>query len=96
MSTRRLLGTWVLLAVLMSLNGITRELLLRRLLPGPGPDLASAALGIAIILVVTRFAFRPLAGGSTASLLRVSLVLVILTVVFERDRWDELLTSPPP
>jgi hypothetical protein len=50
MSLRRGLAVWLLLALLMSVNGVFRELVLR---PAVGPttaDALSAALGIAIIL----------------------------------------------
>jgi hypothetical protein len=83
MSLPRILGVWLALAVLMSANGVFRETVLRPQL-GPRPaDLLSAATGMTLILLVTAFGFRPLAGYSLTSLATVSILLVGLTVVFE-------------
>ena len=80
---RRLLVTWLALAVVMSLNGIMREVML---MPVAGPrwaPVASAGLGIVVLLAVTRALFPPLAGYSPRVLGAVSAVLVLLTVTFE-------------
>ena len=79
----RILACWIALALLMSANGVFRELVLK---PGfgSGPaDVLSAALGVTIILFLTAYAFRPLAGASRGVLATVSLLLVGLTVAFE-------------
>ena len=82
MSVLRILGVWVVLAILMSANGALREMLLRPSL-GAGADVVSAALGVAIILAVTAFGFRALAGATTNRLTAISVLLVAVTVVFE-------------
>ena len=101
MSPMRLFGVWALLAVLMSANGIFRELVLRRQFGNPAADILSAAMGCAIILIVTRWFFRPLAGASAATLLRTSVALVLLTVAFEfaigryvdHKSWSDLVAN---
>ena len=80
----RVLGLWLLLAVLMSANGVFRELVLRPTFGGVPADGLSAAIGIALILSATRVLLQPvLAGASTAQLAAVSVALVVLTVAFE-------------
>ena len=83
MPVLRILAVWLILAVLMSANGVFRETVLRTSLGDRPADLLSAALGITLILVVTAFGFRPLAGLPLARLLAASLLLVGLTVAFE-------------
>lgn len=83
MSLIKLLGLWVILAVAMIANGIVRETVLQPRFGSPLADGLSAALGIVIILVVTRPFFRPLAGATPPELLIVSGALVVLTVIFE-------------
>ena len=83
MPVLRVLGVWLILAVLMSANGVFRETVLRTSLGAQPADVLSAAIGITLILVVTAFGFRPLAGLPLARLLAVSLLLVGLTVAFE-------------
>lgn len=99
MSLGRLLLAWLAMAVAMSANGAFREMALRRWLDAQSADLVSAAIGAAIILLLTFLFFRPLAGSSTRTLLFVSVLLVVLTVIFEftigrlvdRKSWSELL-----
>lgn len=99
MSLLRILSVWVLLAVLMSVNGVLREAVLRPGLGDRPADVLSAALGIALILLVTAFGFRPLAGAPTGRLLAISALLVAITVAFElvlgrsvdHKSWAELL-----
>jgi hypothetical protein len=101
MSLPRLLGVWLLLAVLMSVNGVFREIVLRPTMGSTAADALSAALGIGIILTTTGLLFRPLAGESTAHLAGVSALLVGLTVAFEflfghyvdRKSWAELVAN---
>ena len=82
MSWSRLLVTWALLAVLMSLNGIFRELVLRNAL-GRGAPIASALLGAVIILVTTGAMLRSTGSVAVARLIPMSVALVLLTVAFE-------------
>ena len=82
MSTARILAIWLLLAVLMVLNGVMREIVLVPQIGGSAAAV-SAILGIAIILGATGLFFHPLAGAPTATLVRTSVLLVALTIVFE-------------
>src|SRR5688500_6859570 len=83
MSTARLIAIWLLLAVLMVLNGVLREGVLVPQVGAPGAGAVSAILGIAIILGTTGLFFHPLAGAPMARLVRASAILVALTVVYE-------------
>lgn len=83
MSLIKLLGLWVILAVAMIANGIVREMVLQPQFGSPVADIVSAGLGIVIILAVTRPFLKPLAGSTPSELLIVSVLLVILTVIFE-------------
>jgi hypothetical protein len=78
------LAVWLLLAVLMSANGVFRELVLRPRLDGATADALSAASGIVLILTATRALLGPaLAGASGMQLALVSAALVAATVAFE-------------
>ena len=80
---RRVLATWLALAVVMSINGVFRELALR---PTVGPRIAavlSAAIGIALILLTTRAMLPALAGCGTGTLASIAIVIGLLTVAFE-------------
>jgi hypothetical protein len=98
---RRIVGVWLLLAVVMSANGIFRELALKPALGAPSADFMSAMLGIALILGITRWLFRPLAGSAPRELVRASVLLVCLTVAFEflvghyvdGKSWTELVAN---
>lgn len=98
-SWRRVIVAWLVLAVAMSANGIFRELALRPLLGPRRAGVASAALGIALLLAVTRALFPRLSTYSSRTLAMVSGVLVALTVAFEtalglwvdRKSWSALL-----
>lgn len=98
MSLGRVLLAWVAMAVAMTANGIFRESALKRWLSAPAADNVSAALGALIILLVSYFFFRPLAGSDTRTLLVVSAILVLPTVIFElaigrlvdRKSWAQL------
>lgn len=83
MSYLRLLGTWLVLAVAMPLNGALRELVLKQHLAHPTADLISAVLGVLIVLGITRALFRIPADTPTRSLASMSVALVLLTVAFE-------------
>jgi cation transport ATPase len=101
MSSRRVLAAWLILAIAMSLNGAFRELCLRRAVGSSQADAISAALGAVIILLVTRPFFRALATRSLAEIVRISLLLVSLTVAFEfvfgryvdGRSWEELVAN---
>jgi hypothetical protein len=90
-----------MLAAAMTLNGILREMALRRLLPDGGADLLSALIGAAIILGLTRAMFREFWISTTNDLVVSSILLVTMTVAFEfalgrwvdRKSWSELLAN---
>ncbi|HET8770785.1 MAG TPA: hypothetical protein VFM71_07370 [Gemmatimonadaceae bacterium] len=84
MSLTRILVTWLVLAVVMSANGIFRELALERWMPENTAGWISLLLGLALILVVTRIGFREIpASYPTPSLLLVGAFLIVLTIIFE-------------
>lgn len=101
MSIPRVLVAWLLLAVAMSINGIFREVTLRPTIGRVPADVLSAILGIAIIVAITRWLLRSPIRQPTAHLLRVSALLVGLTVAFEflfghyvdRKSWSELTAN---
>lgn len=68
MTIGRLLEIWAAMAVMMIVNGALRELVLKRVMDASTADIASAVLGATIVLVATRFFFRPLAGHPAAGL----------------------------
>lgn len=98
---KRILGVWLLLAVLMSANGIFRELVLRDALGSETAEYVSIALGLIIILAVTRLLFRPLVGLSTGQLIGIGALYVVMTVAFEflighyvdHKPWSELTAA---
>ena len=83
MSYLRLIGVWLLLALLMPLNGALREFGFKRVMPVPAAELLSVATGILLILATTRWLFRIPAGTANAALALQSLTLVVLTVAYE-------------
>src|SRR5687768_16575378 len=97
----KLLREWLIILPFMVANGRFRELVVKRVVSNPTAEAISAALGIAIIVVITRFTLRPLAGQSSGRLLRASTTLVLLTLVFEftfghyvdGKSWSELLAN---
>lgn len=84
-SLSRFLAVWFAMAVAMSVNGITRELLLKTMMSSRAADILSALLGVGLIALITRQGFRDAfpAGTSNKQLLAVSLSLILLTVAFE-------------
>ena len=90
---------WVALAFVMSANGVFRELVLRDLLGARWAPIASAILGTALLLLVTRALFPSLTAYRLRDLALVSGGLVLLTVIFEtalgilvdHKSWRELL-----
>jgi hypothetical protein len=101
MSLRRILGVWLLLAVLMTCNGILREAALVPWFGRTAADLLSPALGIGIILAATRPLLRPFAGLPSARPGRLALAWLGLTVAFEflfghyvdGKSWGDLLAN---
>ena len=75
---RRLLLAWCVLAIVMSANGVFRELVLRPSLGPRAAAVASAAIGIALLLLVTRTLFPSLVDHGPRTLAVVSLVFGIL------------------
>ena len=84
-SATRFAVVWLALAAAMTLNGIGRELLLKRVFTPPSADVVSAAAGILLIAAITAAGFRPLAEIAISHWQRVALsaALVLTTVVFE-------------
>jgi len=82
-SLARILGVWLLILPLMVANGILRETVLVSSLGRGAADVASAAIGIAIILLVTRPFLRRAHDRSPGPLWRTSAIWLVLTVAFE-------------
>ena len=101
MSIARIVGIWLILAIAMIANGAFREMALRPTIGAAQAGIISAILGVAIILAITRWSFRRLAGAGTNQLVIASAVLVGLTVAFEflfgryvdRRTWAELVAD---
>ena len=101
MTTRRLVGVWVLLAIVMSANGVFREAVLKDAMTADEANLASAVIGVFLILGVTRLFLGPLKGARRSTLIRVSAAFVVMTVAFEfaigrlvdRKTWGELIEN---
>lgn len=101
MTKRRLVGVWVLLAVVMSANGVFRETVLKDSMTAGEAQIASAVIGILLILGITRLFFGPLRGAPTSTLGGTSAALAIMTIVFEfaigrlvdRKTWGELMEN---
>ncbi len=83
MTYTRLLLTWLLLALLMPVNGLLREAGLKRVMSAGAAEALSALTGIVIILATTRWLFRVPADAPTAQLVRWALILVGATVAYE-------------
>ena len=79
----RFLATWLAMAVAMSANGVFRELVLKRITAPRIADVVSAIIGIVLIALITRIGFRTMIAPSTRSLAFASVMLVLLTIVFE-------------
>jgi hypothetical protein len=98
MSVMRIVLVWMLLAVCMIANGILREVALVRMLGGDLSELASVALGIVIVLAVTRPFVHSTPALGTGELLRISILWLAMTVAFElsfghyvdHKTWSEL------
>jgi len=101
MTFLRLLRAWLIILPMMIANGAFRELVLERWVAPMFAETLSVCLGIAIIVVMTRYLLRPLAGQSATALVRASVTLVLLTVAFEflfghyvdSKSWSELVAN---
>jgi hypothetical protein len=80
---RRAVGVWALLAFAMVANGVARFVVLVPLLGERGGEVASGALGIALILVITRPFIRTLDFVDPRGLGEIAVLWVGLTVGFE-------------
>ena len=100
-SLTRIGTVWLAMAVAMTLNGMAREVVLKRAMQAPAASALSAILGMTLIAGITYWGFRPLAASSLkiAQLALLSVLLVILTIAFEcamgrlvdHKSWRELL-----
>ena len=101
MTFLKLLKAWLIILPFMIVNGIFRELVIKSFVSPAVAEAISVALGITIVVLVTRWVLRPLAGKSVAALVRASVTLVALTVAFEflfghyvdRKSWSELAAN---
>jgi hypothetical protein len=100
MSTIRLLLTWLLLAVLMPVNGALREFGLKRFMSDAAAEALSVLTGVALILAVTRWLFRIPAETRNVTLVGYAFTLVVLTVAYEFSigraggkSWSDLLAN---
>lgn len=106
LSVPRLIAFWLLLAVVMSANGVFRELALVPIVGRTRASVLSATLGISIILAVTRAAYRPRTVPAPGGLRQVSPAGVSvswlgMTVAFEElfghyvdgKSWTELAAN---
>lgn len=83
MSFTALLRAWLIILPVMIANGALRELVLRPMMGTGAAEILSALMGVAIIIVMTRYLLRPIAGRRAAELIRASATLVLLTMAFE-------------
>jgi len=98
MSLRRIIFTWFVVAMAMIANGIFRETVLVQAMGRQGADAVSIALGIVVMLAVTRPFLIRWASPGTKGLLRIGLLWLAMTLVFEfafghyvdRKSWAEI------
>jgi hypothetical protein len=98
-SIGRFAVVWLIMAGAMSANGVTRELVFKRLMNSGNADALSAILGVALIGLITSIGFRAIDNASFRGLLALSAALVVATVLFEtalgrlvdHKPWGELL-----
>lgn len=98
-SMGRLAIVWLIMAVAMSANGVTRELVFKRAMAPGAADLLSAILGVALIALITAIGFRAIDSAPVGGLFALSAALVVATVLFEtvlgrfvdHKPWAELL-----
>jgi hypothetical protein len=83
MTWRRLFSTWLLLAVLMPMNGALREFGFKRMMNDATAEVLSVVTGILLILGTTYALFRIPREAATPRLVAQSATLVSLTVCYE-------------
>jgi hypothetical protein len=96
----RVIAAWLIMAVVMTANGIFRETVLRGTLPARA-DVLSAVIGAVLILVSTKLVFGPVQSLGTSELFFASALLIGLTILFEftlgrlvdHKSWQELLEN---
>lgn len=101
MTFAKLLRAWLIILPFMIVNGIFRELVVMQLVPARAAEAISVAIGLVILVGLTRVLLRPLAGKPVSHLARASLTLVALTVAFEfffghyvdRKSWSDLVAN---
>lgn len=99
-SVGRFAAVWATMAVAMSANGITRELVFKRWMDPGNADVLSAILGVALIALITSIGFRAIDRATVGGLLTLSAALVAVTVLFEtalgrfvdHKSWAELIS----
>lgn len=100
MSARRFIGIWLVLAMVMSLNGVIREAVLVRVLGRTLSDIVSAALGMTAIVAVTWRLLRAV-HLSPAGAMEVGAVWAAMAAAFDLvvghyvdgKTWTELLNN---
>ena len=85
LSLTRVSLVWLAMATAMSMNGVAREVLLKRAMPPQVATAWSAVIGMALIAGITYLGFRPLgvSASGIGQLAFLSLALVLATIVFE-------------
>jgi len=83
MSLIQTIGVWLLILPFMVGNGVFRELVLMPNIGAGAAEVLSALIGIAVILLITRFFVRRTRDRSTSSLARTAVTWLLLTVAFE-------------
>ena len=64
-SMGRFATVWLIMAVAMSANGVTRELVFKRSMNAANADVLSAILGVALIALITSVGFRAIDNAPT-------------------------------
>ncbi|HWJ15430.1 MAG TPA: hypothetical protein VNS10_16950 [Gemmatimonadaceae bacterium] len=82
-SMGRFATVWLIMAVAMSANGVTRELVFKRSMNAANADVLSAILGVALIALITSVGFRAIDNAPLGDLFALSAALVVATVLFE-------------
>ena len=82
-SWARFLTMWVVMAIAMSANGVFRELVLKSITSSRVADILSAVIGILLLAAISHIGFRTMRAPTTRSLAVASVMLVLLTIVFE-------------
>ena len=85
LSLTRVSAVWLAMAAAMSMNGVAREVLLKRAMSPRAAGVWSAIIGMALIAGITYSGFRPLGAiaPGIADLAFLSIALVVATIVFE-------------